>query len=192
MREEELEDKIAKINATENDTSAFKDREAVDSTGVNEKENANGNTKETEESADTRTDIEREMDNLNLSKDDVLDMVLEIIENGKYTEDFSAIGGKIKFRLESVKMNETRAFISAFEELNPRVDTTATYYFNIYTVAMVLKEFQGESTGDSLEARKVYIEANVPSPLFSILLREANSFGRKVGIISHPEVATFF
>lgn len=185
MDAKKLEDKITQINTAKDDTSAFKGRE------VNKEESTSENKGSTDTDS-AKTDLESEMDSLGISKDDVLDMVLEIVDNGKYSEEFSKMGGKIKFKLESVKMKETRAFISAFEELNPRVDTTATYYFNIYTVAMVLKEFQGESTGDSLEARKVYIESNIPSPLFSILLKEANAFGHKVGIVSHPEVATFF
>jgi hypothetical protein len=72
------------------------------------------------------------------------------------------------------------------------MQTTIDYSFNIYTVGLIVTKYNGVSTGSSVKERGLFMEKNIPMPVFRKILKTVNDFGRKVELMSHDEVIVFF
>ena len=158
--------------------------------------NKDNTEKEGTEEEGTKEEIlspfELQLKELGIGKDDVLDMAIQLVETGYVEEKGALLGGKITFVFRSGKMEDSREFVDLFEALSVTKQTTVDYNFNVNTVGLILREFNGESTGDTVQERSKYIEKNVPMPIFRKLLKEANSFGKKVGLLSEDDISLFF
>jgi len=139
-----------------------------------------------------KNDFEREMDSLNLTKDDIIDMAVQIAENGYIEEEGSLLGGKVTFTMRSGKMEDTKEFVSIFENLNATKQTTVDYSFNINTVGLLVVKYNGEDTGDTVRDRAAFMEENIPMPVFKKILRDTQLFGRKADLISDEQASLFF
>jgi len=127
-----------------------------------------------------------------LTKDDIIDMAIQLAETGQITEEASILGGRIKFTMTSGKMEDSKEFVLIFEELKAKMQTTIDYSFNIYTVGLIVTKYNGVSTGSSVKERGLFMEKNIPMPVFRKILKTVNDFGRKVELMSHDEVIVFF
>lgn len=136
--------------------------------------------------------FEATMQTLELSKDDIIDMAIQIAEKGFVEENVTILGGKIALVFTSGKMEDNRDFVDIFENLDARLQTTVDYKFNVYTVGLIVTKYNGESTGNTVKERGEFIEKNVPMPIFKKILTMVSSFGRKIELLSEDEASVFF
>jgi len=138
------------------------------------------------------SEVEKEMKELGLSKDGVLAIIDALVTNGAYEEEISCLGGRIKFKLKSAKIRNSGDFVKSFSPNEVRTQLEEEFQFNLGTMAMVLVEYNGVSTGDTLHKRMDFLEQNISSPTFKVILKEVFLFGRKMNLIGTDEVADFF
>jgi len=140
----------------------------------------------------SESEFEKEMRELGLSKDGLLAIIDDIVSKGVYEEEVSLLGGRIKCKFKSTKIGDSKTFVKTFDPHQLATELETELHFNLGSVAMVLIEHNGVSTGDTLQQRVKFIEENIAGPIFKIILKEVFIFGRKMHLIGSDEVADFF
>jgi hypothetical protein len=161
---------------------------------LTEDSSTNDNKEDTtvSEKKDSLTTFEQEMKAMSLTKDDIIDMAIQLAEKGRISEETSILGGRIRMTMTSGKMQDSKEFVSIFEELNAKLQTTIDYNFNIYTVGLIVTEYNGKPTGKTVRERGAFMEEHIPMPIFKKILKTVSEFGRKVELMSEEEATVFF
>ena len=148
------------------------------------------NSENTEEANETL--FESEMRLLKMDKDDILDMILQLSDNGEIRKNVSAFGGRVEAVLVSTKLSDTREFVTFFDKLGAKTQVMIDYYYNIYTLAQFLTEYKGETLDTDIHKKVKFIENTIPVPVYKSLHKEALKFARKSELLTFDEVADFF
>jgi hypothetical protein len=128
-----------------------------------------------------------------MTKDDVIDMIMQLSDDGYIKDEVSLFGGKFKARFKTAKLTDTKKFVDVFDGMNARTAAKAEYYLNLYSLAAVLNEFNGkELPQDDIIERAKWIEDTIPVPVYKALIDEANKFHAKIEILNSEEVSDFF
>lgn len=140
----------------------------------------------------TEDKLEELLEKADMSKDEMIDMMEALISEGEIAQDFSILGGRIVFTLKSKTLSETREFILFFEELKASTASTVSYFHNLNTLATFLSAYRGKEVEGTLEQKRIFIEENIPAPLYDILIKYAIIFGQKLQVLSEKEAVDFF
>ncbi len=137
--------------------------------------------------------IEEKMEELGMSKDIAIDMIMELSDSGYITEKFTLFGGKFTAEFKTAKIADTKRFVDLFDAMDVNTQAKAEYYLNLYALASILDNFNGDFLdSDDIVARANWIEEKIPVPLYKKLLDTANKFHAKIELLSSEEVANFF
>jgi hypothetical protein len=90
-------------------------------------------------------------------------------------------------------MRDSRDFVETFDNMNIKTEVKSEYYINLFALASVLLKYQDEDFSDmSIIERIQWIEDNMSSPVYKMLLARGTLFLEKVDLLSSKEVADFF
>ena len=137
--------------------------------------------------------FEQRMKRLKITKDDIFDMVMQLSDDGYIEEDVSILNGKITAVFRTSKMKDSREFVETFDKMNINTRVKTEYYINLFALASVLVQYKNEDLSEmSIIERIRWIEDNLASPIYKILLDRSSIFLEKVELLSSEEVADFF
>jgi len=160
---------------------------------------------------DSEKSIEQILSELERTKDDLKQALLELAENDTYKEEFSLLN-KIPIILEVQKPITADAFYEIIAELSDVSINKFEFIYGIYTVAATLKKYKNVELNehckkqleeklskiDDLEKEKLilkckadFIEKNIPLPILSALEKEVIRFNRFVNLFSRKEILDF-
>jgi len=142
---------------------------------------------------DKKESIEDKLKELGLSKDEVMDMIFQLTDDGYIEERVSLYGGRLTALFRSPKMIDTAIFIDIMDEEEMNTPAKVEFYVNLYSLASILIRYKGENLeGMSIKERAKWIEENIPTALYKVILKKGLEFLRKVELLSSEEVANFF
>ena len=137
--------------------------------------------------------FEYQMKNLGLTKDDIIDMVLQLSDDGYIEEEVRILDGKITALFRTSKMKDSREFVETFDEMNVNTRVKTEYYINLFALASVLARYKDQVlSGMTIIERIRWIEDNLDAPIYKILLDKSSKFLEKIELLSSEEVADFF
>ena len=137
--------------------------------------------------------IEEKMAAVGISKDEVVEMILQLSDDGFIERDISFFGGKFKAKFKTSTLNDTKDFISMFDKLEASTQAKAEYYMNLYSLAAILNSYnEHETLSDDIIERAKWIENHIPVPIYKALLAEASKFHSSIEVLNEKEVASFF
>lgn len=140
--------------------------------------------------------IDEKMELLGLTKDQVIDMIISLSDDGYIEDDVSIFGGKFSAKFRTSKLTDTKRFIDMFDAMDINTQAKTEYYLNLYALASILLEFNGKKVDEEVDGdvirRASWIEKNIPTPIYKTLIDEANKFHQKIELLNSKEVADFF
>ncbi len=137
--------------------------------------------------------IEERLNDIGLSKDMAIEMILELSDTGYIEEDVTMFGGKFKAKFRTAKITDSKKFVDLFDSMDINTQAKGEYYLNLYALASILIEFNGEKLDESdVVARAEWIEEKLPVPIYKGLIDRANKFHAKIELLNSDEVADFF
>ena len=137
--------------------------------------------------------FEYRMKNLGLTKDDIMDMVLQLSDDGYIEEEVRILDGKITALFRTSKMKDSREFVETFDEMNVNTRVKTEYYINLFALASVLARYKDQILSDMTIIERIrWIEDNLAAPIYKILLDKSSKFLEKIELLSSEEVADFF
>lgn len=137
--------------------------------------------------------IEEKMEELGMSKDIAIDMIMMLSDSGYIEEDLSLFGGRFKAKFRTAKITDSKRFVDLFDALEINTQAKGEYYLNLYSLASILIEFNGKKLDDGdITARAKWIEEELPVPIYKTLIEKGNEFHSKIEILNSDEVADFF
>ncbi len=149
--------------------------------------------KKESEIKDMKEDIEAEMEKLGMSKDVVMDLIFQLTDDGYIEEQILLFGGRLKAVVRSPKMVDSAEFIDMMDEEQMNTPAKVEFYINMYSVAAVLVKYGKEDLSEmSIKERVEWIEKNIPTVLYKVLLPDVMKFHQKIEILSSEKVADFF
>lgn len=200
MKEEDLIKKIQEAVKEENtneESSVFNGFEKRESSDIVTPGSQDGSKEEDEterkldnELIETAT-VESEMKRLNISKDDIFDMIASIADNGFYEEKVELFGGRVSAVFRSTNVGEQKRFVELMNSLGGATRMRVDFGYNHLTMSTILREYNGENTGDTTEERAKFVES-IPTPVYQAVLDKLFLFSAKVNLLSTEEVLDFF
>jgi len=137
--------------------------------------------------------FEYRMKSLGLTKDDIMDMVLQLSDDGYIEEEVRILDGKITALFRTSKMKDSREFVETFDEMNVNTRVKTEYYINLFALASVLARYKDQILSDMTIIERIrWIEDNLAAPIYKILLDKSSKFLEKIELLSSEEVADFF
>ncbi len=137
--------------------------------------------------------FEKQMEDAGLSKDSAIDLILQLTDSGRISEEVSLFNGRIKCQLESPKMIDSSSFIDLIDEEDMKTTAKVEFYLNLFSMAAILIEYNGNNIKElSLKQRVEWIETNIPTVIYKVLLPKIQKFHLKIELLSSEEVANFF
>jgi hypothetical protein len=142
---------------------------------------------------DNKESIEQRMESIGISKDEVVDLILQLTDDGHIDEQILLFKGRVKAKLRSPKMVDSAAFIDMMDETQMKTSAKVEFYINMFSVASVLVKYN-DTDLEKLEAqdRVKWIEENIPTAIYRALLPKVLKFHEKIELLSMEEVADFF
>ena len=182
----------AGIDGIEIDSSAFSDGNSTENLeGANEETIDSLVDKLNEENEELT--IEEKLKRIGITKDQAIDYIMQLSDNGFVEEDISIFGGKFKAKFKTAKISDTRKFVELFDAMDINTQAKAEYYLNLYALASILEEYNGNKLeADDIVERADWIEEHIPVPVYKTLLFEANKFHAKIELLGSEEIADFF
>jgi hypothetical protein len=133
------------------------------------------------------------MKSIGLSKDEVVDSILQLTDDGYIEDTINFLKGRIKTVFRSPKMIDSADFIDMLDEEQMNTPAKVEFYVNLFSLAAVLVHYNDKDMVTMrIEDRVSWIEENVPTVIFRIILPKALEFHTKLDILSSEEVADFF
>jgi len=145
------------------------------------------------ETQQEESSIEEKMERLGMTKDQAIDYIMQLSDNGYVEDSVSIFSGKFKALFRTAKISDTRRFVEMFDELDINTQSKAEYFLNLYSLASILRKYRDTSLEDmDIHERAKWIEDNLPTPIYKALLIEATKFHAKIELLGSEEVADFF
>jgi len=137
--------------------------------------------------------IEEKMERLGITKDQAIDYIMQLSDNGYVEDSVSIFSGKFKAVFRTAKISDTRKFVEMFDELDINTQSKAEYFLNLYSLASILIKYNDINLVENdIHERAKWIEDNLPVPIYKALLVEATKFHAKIELLGSEEVADFF
>jgi hypothetical protein len=90
-------------------------------------------------------------------------------------------------------MVDSANFIDVMDEEQMNTPAKVEFYLNLFSVAAIMVRYNSKNMEKmTIEDRASWIEENIPTILYRMLLPKALDFHRKLDILSSEEVADFF
>lgn len=137
--------------------------------------------------------FEERMDEVGLSRDEAIDLILQLTDNGYIEEVISIFGGKVVCIVRSPKMIDSANFIDLLDEEQMNTPAKVEFYLNLYSMAAVLMKYNNNNLSDmDIKERSQWIEENIPTVIYKAILPKVQKFHLKIELLSSDEVADFF
>jgi len=137
--------------------------------------------------------IAQAMEELGISKDEVIAMILDLTDKGFIEEEEELFHGKVKIKFRTSKLSDSGKFIDMFDGLTINKQAKAEYFLNLYSLTGILAEYNGEDLWDmEVNDRAEWVSDNIPVPIYRFLLEKATKFHAKIELLGSKEVADFF
>lgn len=142
---------------------------------------------------DKTKDIEAELEALGISKDEVIDLIFQLTDDGYIDEHVSLFGGRLRAVFKSPKMIDSAKFIDMMDDEEMNTPAKVEFYINLYSLAAILVKYKDvDLSKKDIRDRVKWIEENIPTVMYKAILPKAMEFHRKIELLSSEEVANFF
>lgn len=135
--------------------------------------------------------FEKELEFLSVSKNDILNMILELSDKGFIEARGAILNGKIPYEIRSTTVKQGMRMSELFEARGIKTEVAAKDFFAIHVLAGFLYSLDGEVLPDSLEDRVKWIEDRMSGIVFKALKNKAILFSRKTDLLTFEEVEVF-
>lgn len=158
---------------------------------VEHKKESVGTNEDTEKIEKPKSLFEKELEFLDISKTDILNMILELSDKGYIEERGAILNGKIPYEIRSTTVKQGMRMSELFEARGIKTEVAAKDFFAIHVLAGFLYSFDGEVLPDILEDRVKWIEGRMSGIVFKALKNKAILFSRKTDLLTFEEVEDF-
>ena len=149
---------------------------------------------------DVKETATQAMERLGMSKDVAIDWIFQLSDKGYVEEKFVEFSGRISAVFRAQDVGDSAEFIELMDDEDMTSPARIAFFLNLYSVAIILHSYNGEPVGgwmekdkaSSLQKRAEWVKENIPTAIFSILLKKAKDFHQKMDLLASPEVADFF
>lgn len=135
--------------------------------------------------------FEEEMRLLSMTKTDILNMILELSDNGFIREQGAILNGKIPYEIRSTTVKQGMRMSELFEEKGLKTQVAATDFFSLHVLAGFLYSYNGTVLPDKLDDRAEWVKENLSGIVFKALKNRAVIFSRKTDLLTYEEVEDF-
>jgi len=136
-------------------------------------------------------DIEKELEILGKTTSDLEEAIIDISDTGTYKQKGFIFNNKISYVFETSTVGYSKEYVEFFAKNKFEMQSEVDYYYALFSVASILKEFSGSALPDGLIKRAEIIEEKIKGPIYKILLNKADEFHRFTDILSSPKVESF-
>lgn len=142
---------------------------------------------------DAMPSVRQKMEDIGLSKDSAIDLILQLTDTGYIEESFSLLGGRVKGVLRSPKMKDSASFVDVFDETDMNTQAKVEFYLALFSAAAVLHSYGDNLLGEmSIKERTKWIEENIPTVIYKVMLPSIQKFNEQIELLSSQEVSDFF
>ncbi len=146
-----------------------------------------------QQTEDNTIDIETRMKNLGMSKDEAMDLIFQLTDDGYIEESYSFFKGRIKIKVRSASMGRSTEFMSLISEDDMESPIKIEFFMGLFSLAAVLVQYNDTDLSKmSVEKRVEWIEENIATILYKIISEKVKEFHEKIDILGSEEVANFF
>ena len=179
------------------DFSADPSREVADDDKTNDSVSktafADRDNDEVDDIEDITETVEDKMTALGISKDQVMEMILQLTDDGFIEEALSFFKGRITIVLRSANMRTSSEFMMLLDDESLQSPAKIEYFLSLYSAAAVLEKYNDTDLSQMSVAERVdWIEVHVPTVIFKIINEKITAFHKKIEILGSDEVANFF
>ena len=137
--------------------------------------------------------FEDKLKRLQIDRDDISDMILQLSDQGYIEENIAVLGGTITATFRTSKMRDSRQFVETFDQMDISTRVKTEYYINLFALGSVLIRYKDHDLSDlDIIERIRWIEDNLAAPIYKALLNQSSIFLEKTELLTDEQVARFF
>jgi hypothetical protein len=192
MKNETAEELIKGIGI-DLDDSLFEDKENKKEETTEEKKELNEEKTETKEMLDVNPiTLEERLEKEGVTKNDLIEYVIQIADDGYLKETGSIFNNKIEFEFRTSLLSSSRDYLNFFEKNKIETQSLVEYYINLYSLASILYMYRGEILPASIEDRTKWIENTLIGPVYAAMVARSNKFHARLDLVVSAEAESFF
>jgi len=191
IKDIEVDENIFDIKEDDNTKNLKDENSKIPENNVEPEKNKQSEDRKDDDIIDDEDIINEDLKKLGKDSDDLINAIIEIGDSGTFKESGKILNGKIKYTFEIEDVFYSKEYVRFFAEKKFEMQSEVDYYLALFSLASVLKEYNGSELPSGLLKRADVIEEKIKGIVYKILLEKADEFHSFTDILTSPKVETF-